>query len=391
MNYIIFLSNSGFFKRDYKRFFINKLEKKYNILFFDLTKIFHRRFYNENKNYYFKNKSYKSISSIQHIKKILSKKKILFVFDLVSPEFKQVNVIRKLINSKKINLIQFQTSNMPMFKRSLVLKIKYLFRIIFFNQKLLLFYIKKILNIKIFSKMKNYSYFYNYVFCASLEGEKKEYTNSDTKLIYGHSLDYDNFLKKKNLNKNLNKNFFLFTDQYLPHHNAYASREIPPFVTADKYYKSINKFFYYLEEKYKIKIIISAHPRSKYNLIGNKFEGRKIVNYTETEKYTALSKGVINYSSTSMSYAVIYKKPLIFYTTNELINSHDAYHVNFLSKQTGSTLINIDKIDSKNKINDKYLMHVNKYKYKIFFDKYIKHTLSDNTNNFKKILDIIKI
>ena len=45
--------------------------------------------------------------------------------------------------------------------------------------------------------MKNYSYFYNYVFCASLEGEKKEYTNSDTKLIYGHSLDYDNFLKKK--------------------------------------------------------------------------------------------------------------------------------------------------------------------------------------------------
>ena len=44
-----------------------------------------------------------------------------------------------------------------------------------------------------------------------------------------------------------------------------------------------------------------------------------------------------------MCYAVMYKKPIIFYTTEEINSSHDAYHVNFLSQVLGSKLINIDK------------------------------------------------
>ena len=96
---------------------------------------------------------------------------------------------------------------------------------------------------------------------------------------------------------------------------------------------------------------------------------------------------VINYTSTAMSFAVIYNKPLIFYTSDEINNSHDAYHVNFLSQQLGSVLYNIDKIPLIEKDNS--LLKINKYKYKNYLNKYIRHFKSGNSSNLKKIINII--
>ena len=96
---------------------------------------------------------------------------------------------------------------------------------------------------------------------------------------------------------------------------------------------------------------------------------------------------VINYTSTAMSFAIIHSKPLIFYTSNEINNSHDAYHVNFLSKQLGSVVYNIDKIPIIEK--NKSLLKINKYKYKNYLNRYIRHFKSGNSSNLKKIKDIV--
>ena len=89
-----------------------------------------------------------------------------------------------------------------------------------------------------------------------------------------------------------------------------------------------------------------------------------------------------------MGFAVIHSKPLIFYTSDEINNSHDAYHVNFLSQQLGSVLYNIDKIPLIEKDNS--LLKINKYKYKNYLNKYIRHFLNlEIALIWKKIINII--
>ena len=179
----------------------------------------------------------------------------------------------------------------------------------------------------------------------------------------------------------------LFLDQYLPYHNAYVHREIPPFVTPEKYYKSLNIFFEFLEKNFKTRVIVSAHPRSNYKNLENPFSNREIINYKRTNEFVSRSLAVINYSSTALSFAVIHKKPIIFYTSNEINNSHDAYYVNFLSNQLGSTVCNIDNTFSLKK--NKNLLKINKYKYKDYLNKYICHFKSEKNSNINKIIKII--
>ena len=88
-----------------------------------------------------------------------------------------------------------------------------------------------------------------------------------------------------------------------------------------------------------------------------------------------------------MSFAIIHKKPLIFYTSDEINNSHDAYHVNFLSKQLGSVLYNIDKIPIIKK--DKSLLKINKYKYRDYLNRFIRHSKSGKKSNLNKIINLI--
>ena len=66
-------------------------------------------------------------------------------------------------------------------------------------------------------------------------------------------------MQKKIVNK---KNFFLYLDQYEHDHPDYNYNEVRK-INAKDFYKSLNIFFDRLEQKFKKKVIIAAHPRSK--------------------------------------------------------------------------------------------------------------------------------
>ena len=386
MHHILFLGRNGFFKRDFQRFQIKRLSKKFKVSFLDLSNLCNKKFYNREKKKFFSSKVLLKINSLNEFRSFIKKNKISCVLDISNPNSKTLNVFRKTVNENNIKLVNFQTSLYPIFKRNFFLKIKYFFRVIFFNRKLFLYYVRKLLKFNYFKKKISYNFYYDSIFCIGREGiisDNKK--NKKTKKIFANSLDYE---IHKNYSKKIKKeNFILFLDQYLPYHNAYVHREIPPFVTPEKYYRSLNKFFEFLEKKLKTQIIISAHPRSNYKNSENYFGKREIINSKRTNEYVSRSLAVINYSSTALSFAVIHKKPIIFYTSDEINNSHDSYYVNFLSKQFGSSVYNIDHTFSFER--EKILLKNNKYKYKDYLNKYICHSKSSKNSNIKKIIKII--
>ena len=386
MQHILFIGRNGFFKRDFQRFQIKELSRKFKVSFLDLSNLCNKKFYNKEKGKFLKIKQLIKVNSISDFNRYIEKNKICCVLDIANPNSKALNVFRNIINKNNIKLVNFQTSLYPIFKRDLFLKVKYFLRVVFFNKNLLLYYIKRLFKLKISFKKNYYNFFYDLVFCVGSAGANLNSKNKPkVKYIFANSLDYENYKNTKHLKKK--QNFILFLDQYLPYHNAYVHREIPPFVSPEKYYKSLNNFFNFIERSLKTKIIISTHPRSNYRNLLKIFGKRKTVNYKRTNEFISKSLAVINYTSTAMGFAVIHNKPLIFYTSDEINNSHDAYHVNFLSQQLGSVLYNIDKIPLIEKDNS--LLKINKYKYKNYLNKYIRHFKSGNSSNLKKIINII--
>ena len=389
MQNVLFFGAIGFYKRDYFRFGLEKLSKKYNIYFIDLTNLFNKKFFIKEHSRFYKTKKLLKVNSFKEFKKILIKKKFVCAFDL-SSQNNNLNMFRKAINENNIKLVNYQTTLVPEFKRNIILKIKFFLRILLNNKELVFYYIKKLFNFNRVNKNNKISFLYDYYFCGGIKGYfNKDKMHRGTKIVYGNSLDYETFLDEKKSRIISNERFLLFVDQYLPYHNGYKNRNIPPFVSAKKYYDSLNRFFKFLEYKLDAKVVISAHPRSNLKVNKVKFKNRKIIDYTQTQRFISKSLAVINYTSTAMGFAVIHKKPIIFYTTDEINNSHDAYHVKFLSNHLGSALTNVDDTFSYERNFDKLLL-VNEKKYKKYFNNYICHLKSKKETNFKKIIKILK-
>tara|TARA_Y100001958_G_C21201531_1_gene528138 strand:+ start:500 stop:1657 length:1158 start_codon:yes stop_codon:yes gene_type:complete len=379
MKSIVFLGNFGFFERDFNRFHIQRLNKIYKIYFLDFTKISNKEFFKKERKKYFYSKELILIDSVKKFKKFFNEKKIECVFDLSNSN--KLDVFRRIINQNKIKLIKYQTSLVPNFKRDFFSKIRYFFFVILLNKKLIIYYIKKLIKCFTLEKFRKIKFYYDYIFCVGYKGE-----NSKTKLIFSHSSDYDALLNKREKNK-INEKYLVFIDQYLPFHNGYIHRGIPPFVTPSNYYNSVNRFLDLLKKKLRYDIIIALHPRSNYEK--NYFQNKKTINYKKTNEYISKSSGIINYTSTTMCYAVMYKKPIIFYTTKEINSSHDAFHVNYLSNVLGSKLINIDEKNIDRQFSKKNLFKVDHLKYQKFFNNYICHIKSEQKPNYKKIIEIV--
>ena len=94
-------------------------------------------------------------------------------------------------------------------------------------------------------------------------------SDKNTKHIWAHSYDYDNFLNvNKYYNNNRKSDYAVFYDSPYPlFKNDIFIEGIENTLTIEKFYPSICNFFSYIENKLNIKIIIASHPASNHKRI----------------------------------------------------------------------------------------------------------------------------
>jgi len=150
-------------------------------------------------------------------------------------------------------------------------------------------------------------------------------------------------IKKK---KKLNTKFAVFLDQYLPFHPDFeilGNKTVP----VKEYYDSLNQFFAFIEEKYKLDIIIAAHPKAQRYKNENFFKGKDI-QFNKTCELVSSCEFVLAHYSTSINYSIIFNKPIIF-VTSELLNVVNPSANNYilqlgkLLKQSSYTITNAGK------------------------------------------------
>lgn len=127
-----------------------------------------------------------------------------------------------------------------------------------------------------------------------------------------NSFDYDScILLLRGLGNKLpeNEDVCVFLDEAATHHPDCAMLGVEP-AAGEPYFTAMNHFFDFVEKNTGCKVVIAAHPRSNYEDMPNVFGGRTVIK-GKTAELVAKSKLVVMHSSTSISYAVFFKKPVI--------------------------------------------------------------------------------
>jgi len=288
---------------------------------------FHNILYPNFKNFYYKNLSKKnniiSFNSIGHWKNYILKKK---------DKNKKISAINFLFkdNISSINILLF-------------LKKCKITRIDIFNPGLPIYSVeKKIFNVyeNYFYKIKNFFFSTKYVFENSkilikkfffwnflnlfinlkpdfiLVAGKKYldlFKKSKIYIVNGNTTDYSKYLRIKNIKKIIkDSNYGVFLAAAGPNFSDYLFWKTKMVDLYEEYYSSLDRFFTDLEKINKIKIVIALHPKSKKEKYLSYLGNRKGY-YDRSLELVKNCKFVVTFASTSLSYALLFKKPFFFY------------------------------------------------------------------------------
>ena len=170
--------------------------------------------------------------------------------------------------------------------------------------------------------------------------------DNNTDILSLHTFDYDNHLKS-DVPYHGDSKIAVFIDAPSPRFkfDAYIPSITSP-LTEEKYYPSLCNLFDVIEDKYSVKVEIAAHPKSEHNSNPEYFGGRLVRN-NRTLSMIKNSEFVINRNSTSINYAIIYNKAILFHTSDEIEFSSSTMkdQIKSMASSVNKTAVNIDHLD----------------------------------------------
>jgi len=165
--------------------------------------------------------------------------------------------------------------------------------------------------------------------------------SSATRIVYGHPDDYDVYLQ---LGRDgvVSGNTAVFLDNYLAFHPDKLYAGDTSLVTPNRYYGALNDFLNSFELQSGLRVVVAAHPRSRYERLPELFGEREVVR-GRTAELVKTAGLVITTFSASVNFAVLFRKPCVFLTTDELEESTYGPYVHQCAGEFGKCAINIDK------------------------------------------------
>ena len=225
---------------------------------------------------------------------------------------------------------------------------------------------------------------YDAVFYSGKEAEpSKKITNSSISIAIP---DYDQYRQKLSAPRLLKKEYIVFLDIYLPYHSDLQLNRMK-YIDSDRYYYEMNQFFSIMEKKYDAHVVIAAHPKANYL---DEYQGREIFS-DSTQELCKDAKLVVAHISTSISYAVLNKKPILLVYTDEM---ERAYSLNLmrrmhsLSAYLGISNLNISKVKSMENIE---INAINRDSYKSYVTDFIYHHHNENMESSDIFLAALKL
>ena len=379
---ISFIFQYKFVNKYYQDYEIKYLSKFYQITIYDLNNLYFPRLKKETIR---KEKGIKLfiINNNLELEKIIKKNPANYTFLDCSPAISS-NIALLLRRLTKTKIVELKTGTLPISVNEYRKKArnKIILNKLFFFFTFILYSIFK----KTMSQVKNVTmnqYMVDYLFYSgsdtlkALPMQNKNYI----KKISIPSFDYNKFLKEKIFKSIVKKKYIVFIDQLMFHHDDHNIIFERKPVTL-KYFKEMNNFFTKLEKVFKLKVVIAVHPTCSVKNYSSFFQNRRCFK-NKTNQLVKFAEIVLTHPmTTAISFPVIYKKPIIFFTTEEIKESFE------YNKQS-EALNSFYKIDIKNISETKELPTTTKINVNKEFSKKYYKAFVNSTNSNKKLSEYL--
>ncbi len=346
INKILFLIESPFNKRDFKRFGVEVfIENGFEVYVWDFTPFLHPKFntlITQSDPIEYEN-LIRFDSKRDAIAAIGKKGGDSFIISLIGYHDVTYSIFRQ-ISKNKIPYSVFAANTVPYENINKSKNISFWEIVCLFPMKIIRLTPKKAINHFLF-RMPLALLGINAATFALAGGAKRgtnmPLINHETEVLWIHSLDYDIYLDYKE-GGHCETNIAVFVDQYLPFHSDFIHSGVKNHIVPEEYYSLLCKFFDYMEEKYNLNVVIAAHPRSHYEKLPDYFQGRNVIR-GKAFKLVKDAKLVIMHWSAAINFAVLYKKPVIFITTDILEKDVFGKYISKFASYFRKTPINISK------------------------------------------------
>jgi hypothetical protein len=161
-------------------------------------------------------------------------------------------------------------------------------------------------------------------------------------ILRAHNLDYDIYLQLQKSCDGTLARYGIFLDQNMCFHPEYIYANVPFYATPRKYFPTICNGLRAIANALGAPMRIAAHPRlSRQRKYTDYFEGIP-VEYGKTAELISKCAFVVCHYTTAVQFVVLFKKPVIFVTTDELISSAADKYINKFAASLGKAVINLD-------------------------------------------------
>ena len=208
---------------------------------------------------------------------------------------------------------------------------------------------------------------------------------NNTKIIESHTYDYELYMREKNqVGDNLKQAVFI--DQYLPYHRGFLELRATT-LDAGIYYSTLRRVFDRIEQEYNLKVVIAAHPKTDFPDHLKGFGDREVF-YDQTLQLVRKSKLVLGHYSTAISFAVMFKKPVMLLVTKKLseVDMYLKYYFQSFSEELGTPLRFVDDPETADLSNPFF---IDGQKYASYEGSYIKCPNSPERPHWKIVTDAI--
>jgi hypothetical protein len=367
--------------RDYQRFGVDIL-KGYGIRVWlvDLSAMFDSRYLHNESQEDFSPKELRRFSSIQEWEDFLQeiKDEHPFIIDAIDQPLETLNVL-ELLKRYNIPYAAVWSNAIPAAQQ----KNHYSIMSRIFWSRVALRFKKILLANRLKAVIKP-----PFILAGGANSIDERRVTSSTQIIWGHTLDYDLYLKyQQNPTPALSdKKYAVFLDEAVPYHPDFLISHMPPCPYSDPkdYYTEMNRMFDFLEEKLKMPIVIAAHPKAPYqSMLNNVYETRRIMN-GETINLVAHAEYVLAHSSTAINYVVLFKKPILLLKPDRYDGTFLGNSVDIFARELKSVALNFDLLK---KLDLATLFKYDQGAYQQYKEKYIKKAGSLEKNFWGLVIE----
>lgn len=208
-------------------------------------------------------------------------------------------------------------------------------------------------------------------------------------IIYAHNLDYDIYLKTRNVSVSSGGEYGVFIDQDMCFHSDFICEGMRPPATPERYFPSVSKALRNVAGTLGIPMRVAAHPRSSYSQRQDQdyFEGIPII-YGKTAELIKGCSVVLCHNSTAIQLAVLFEKPIIFLSTDELKASEMGPVTAMIASRLGKSVVNVD--DGLDKIDWQKELCVDPGQYAVYRNRYVKTNDSPEKPHWDIVIDHIE-